>query len=94
MYCTRLKTPFSLQLKKQGNKKYIVSVRNVDTIFVTLVLGCACACVGVVLTLTDTDSGHVSIWFGSIVSHNKNCVSSLHALCMRYILIIHSLCNM
>lgn len=52
MYCTRLKTPFSLQLKKQGNKKYIVSVRNVDTIFVTLVL--ACACVGVVLTLTQT----------------------------------------
>ena len=54
MYCTRLKTPFSLQLKKQGNKKYIVSVRNVDTIFVTLVLACACACVGVVLTLTQT----------------------------------------
>ena len=52
MYCTRLKTPFSLQLKKQGNKKYIVSVRNVDTIFVTLVL--ASACVGVVLTLTQT----------------------------------------
>ena len=54
MYCTRLKTPFSLQLKKQGNKKYIVSVRNVDTIFVTLVLASACACVGVVLTLTQT----------------------------------------
>lgn len=50
MYCTRLKTPFSLQIKKQGNKKYMVSVRNVDTIFVTLVL----ACVGVVLTLTQT----------------------------------------
>ena len=30
----------------------MVSVRNVDTIFVTLVLGCAC--VGVVLTLTQT----------------------------------------
>ena len=50
MYCTRLKTPFSLQIKKQGNKTYMVSVRNVDTIFVTLVL----ACVGVVLTLTQT----------------------------------------
>ena len=48
MYCTRLKTPFSLQIIKQGNKKY--NVRNVDTIFVTLVL----ACVGVVLTLTQT----------------------------------------
>ena len=52
MYCTRLKTPFSLQIKKQGNKKYMVSVRNVDTIFVTLVL--AYVGVGVVLTLTQT----------------------------------------
>lgn len=60
MYCTRLKTPFSLQIKKQGNKKYMVSVRNVDTIFVTLVL-CLC-CVGVVLTLTLTQTVGTSVF--------------------------------